>query len=177
MKALDYESFYFFYEIFKNFERIDEIGNLFDDDEFRSIVIKNINTYLKDEEAYNKIKSKIKNIIFNYVNGNIFEDEISGKFDNIFLSNLCAVAWAYENIGLIGFKNRLERLSESNLNINGSILLGYLWNTTFDSKKYLESWNGIYNMSVTKEVLKDFITEYHHIKGVDGIHFETEKIK
>ena len=44
------------------------------------------NTYLKDEESYNKLKSIIKKITFKYINGDIFNDDIQGKFDNIFLS-------------------------------------------------------------------------------------------
>ena len=132
---------------------------MFDDDEDRNVVIKGMNKYLKDEESYNKLQAIIRKISFRYINGNIFEEDVNGKFDNIFLSNLCTIA------NLEQLKSLLQKLDRNNLNSGGSIQLGYLWNASFDSEVYKDDWKEIYKMPIAKEYLKGFITEAHQIPG------------
>lgn len=91
LRSFDYESFLYFDELFHSFEPTTIREYLFDDDECRNKVIKNFNVYLTNEISYNKLKKTIKNINFKYICGNIFEDKIPGKFDNIILSNLCTI--------------------------------------------------------------------------------------
>ena len=159
LRLFDYESYLFFDELFSLYDGEIIRSRLFDDDEDRIAVIKGFNNYLKDEDSYNKMKSIIKKICFNYINGDIFTDEINGKFDNIFLSNLCTV------VGIDKLKELLEKLDFNNLNSNGSILLGYLWNASFENDFFKSDWKDIYRMPVVKEKLKDFITETHDIRG------------
>lgn len=121
LRLFDYESYLFFDELISLYDREKIRSRLFDDDD-RKIVIKGINKYLKDEESYNKWKSLIRKIHFKYVYGNIFKDDIDGKFDNIFLSNLCTVT-SLENL-----KALLQKLDKNNLNSKCSVLFGYLWN-------------------------------------------------
>ena len=159
LRLFDYESFLFFDELFSCYKS-DEIRNrLFDDDECRNKVIKNFNVYLQSEESYNKLKSIIKKIYFKYINGDIFNDDIYRKFDNIFLSNLCTTT------RLDNLKNLLKKLESNNLKENGSILIGYLWNTNFYSDEFLDHWKEIYKLPLTKEKLKNFITEHYNING------------
>jgi len=158
LRLFDYESFIFFDELFSNYEAYQIRSCLFDDDESRNEVIKNFNAYLKDEESYNKLKSIIKNITFKYQNGDIFKDNIEGKFDNIFLSNLCTIT------DLKILKELLNKLDLNNLKQNGSILFGYLWNTSYLENSYEDYWKDIYKLPITKEVFKNYITEYHQIK-------------
>lgn len=159
LRLFDYESFLFFDELFSCFKPDIIREYLFDDDEYRNNVIKNFNVYLQTEENYNYLRSVIKKISFKYINGDIFIDSINGAFDNIFLSNLCTTT-SLENL-----KKLLQKLKSNNLNKNGSILLGYLWNTNFNSNDYLEDWKEIYKLPLTKEVLGDFITEHYNING------------
>ena len=64
----------------------------------------------------------------------------------------------------------------NNIKSNGSVLLGYLWNTNFNSSNYSDDWKDIYKLSITKEELKEFITEYHQINGArDYLWDENEK--
>ena len=159
LRLLDYESFLFFDELFSLYEPTKIRERMFDDDEDRNVVIKGMNKYLKDEESYNKLQAIIRKISFRYINGNIFEEDVNGKFDNIFLSNLCTVA------NLEQLKSLLQKLDRNNLNSGGSIQLGYLWNASFDSEEYKADWKEIYKMPIAKEYLKDFITEAHQIPG------------
>ena len=103
------------------------------------------------------MKKKLYDIHFKYINGNIFEDNINLQYDNIFLSNLCTIT------NLKEFKELIKKLDFNNLKDNGSIMLGYLWDTNFNSDKYLDNWKEIYKLPITKEVLKKYITEHHSV--------------
>ena len=159
LRYLDYEAYLFFDELFSLYDANIIRERLFDDDEERNKVIIGFNNYLKDEESYNRMKSQLKKIYFKYINGNIFEDDIETKFDNIFLSNLCTVT------SLNRLKTLLEKLSKNNLNRGGSILLGYLWNTFYESNQLKEEWKDIYKMPIVREYLKEYISEVHDIIG------------
>lgn len=169
LRIFDYESYLFFDELFSLYEANKIRDRLFDDDEDRNIVIKGFNKYLKDEESYNKLKSIISKIGFKYIYGNIFEDDINGKFDNIFLSNLCTIT------SLEKLKKLLEKIDKNNLNNEGSILFGYLWDTSFYSKSYKEEWKDIYKIPIVKEYLKEYITEAYGILGSRDILWEENR--
>jgi len=169
LRILDYESYLFFDELFSLYDKDIIRSRLFDDDEDRCVVIKGCNNYLKDEESYNRLKSIIRKITFRYVNGNIFDSDINGKFDNIFLSNLCTIT------SLERLKELLKKLDENNLKDRGSVLIGYLWNTHFDENNYKDNIKEVYKMPITREVLKDYITESHSIIGVRDILWEEEE--
>jgi len=168
LRIFDYESYLFFDELFSLYENT-EIRRLFDDDEDRNKVIKGFNNYLRDEESYNQLKSFISKITFKYVNGDIFEDNILGKFDNIFLSNLCTVT------SLERLKELLKKLDKHNLKDNGSILLGYLWDISFNSETVNKDWIDMYNMPIAREYLKEYITEAHGVISDRDILWEEEK--
>lgn len=169
LRIFDYESYLFFDELFSLYDNDKIRSNLFDDDEDRNQVIKGFNNYLRDEESYNKLKSIICKITFKYINGNIFEDNISGKFDNIFLSNLCTITSLKELKGL------LEKLDKNNLNNNGSILLGYLWDASFNNDTIKDDWKEIYKMPIVREYLKEYITEAHGVKNYRDILWEEDR--
>lgn len=160
---INYEAAYFFNELFNTYDPHIIRTHLFDDCENRSTVIKGFNNYLKDEQSYNKLKKLLNDISFKYINGNIFSDEIHGTYDNIFLSNLCTTTSIEE------FKELIKRIDENNLNSNGSMLLGYLWDTKFNSNRYLKTWKDIYKMPIVRDRLREFITEAHQIQSDRGI--------
>lgn len=169
LRVFDYESYLFFDELFSLFIPSIIRTRLFDDDEDRKIVIKGFNKYLKDEDSYNKLRNIIKKIYFTFIHGDIFKDNINGRFDNIFLSNLCSV------VEVDKLKDLLIKLDTNNLNFNGSILLGYLWDTLFESDKYKDDWKEIYKIPIVKEKLGSFISEYHNIFGSRNILWEEDK--
>ena len=169
LRIFDYESYLFFDELFSIYDRNEIRDRLFDDDEDRNIVIKGFNVYLKDEESYDRLKLIIKKISFKYIHGNIFEDNIPGKFDNIFLSNLCTIT------SLENFKNLLKQIDKNNLNSKGSILFGYLWDTSFYNENYEDEWKDIYKMLIVREYLKEYITEAHDVRGPRDILWKDDK--
>ena len=141
---------------------------LFDDDESRNDVIRGFNIYLSNEENYNKLKSIIKSISFKFVNGDIFKDNIKGKYDNILLSNLCGTT------NLYNFKNLIKKLDKNNLNVNGRMLIGYLWAIKYGEDEYKKNWKDIYKMPITRDKLKNYITEHHEIIGARDILWERD---
>lgn len=159
LRLFDYESFLFFDELFSCFDGDIIRGYLFNDDLCNSDVIKNFNIYLRDEDCYNKLKSIIKKISFKYINGDIFEDNILGQYDNIFLSNLCTITSVNK------IKELLDKLDRNNIKLNGSVLIGYLWNTNFDLDEFSDDWKEIYKLPLSKEILNKFITDYYQING------------
>lgn len=169
LRIFDYESYLFFDELFSLYNKNEIRDRLFDDDEDRDIVIKCFNNYLKDEESYNKLKSIIRKINFKYIQGNIFEEDINGKFDNIFLSNLCSIT------SLERLKKLLEKLDKNNLNNGGSILLGYLWNTSFHNENYKDDWKEIYKIPIVRQYLNDYIDEAHNVIGARDILWNEEE--
>lgn len=168
LRILDYESYLFFDELISLYEPSKIRDRLFDDDEDRNIVIKGFNNYLKDEESYNRLKSQIRKIVFKYIHGDIFEDSIDGKFDNIFLSNLCTIT------SLERFKTLLQKIDRDNLKSGGSLLLGYLWDASFDKEEYKDDWKDIYKMPIVRTALKDYITETQDVTGARDILWEED---
>lgn len=159
LEMYDFESFLFFDGIFSLYNSVTIRDYLFDDDECRNPVIKKFNIYLENEELYNKLKSIINEISFKYICGNIFKDDIPCKYDNIILSNLCTTT------SLKNLKKLLTKLDLNNLNEDGSILFGYLWDIEYFRDDYSSLWKEVYRMPITKEILGDYITEHHQIKG------------
>lgn len=168
LRLLDYDSYLFWDELFTLFDGKTIRENLFDEDEDRNTVIKSFNIYLRNETTYNKLKSIVRNMAFRFINGNLFKDSIEGKFDNIFLSNLYKVSTMDE------FKSLLDKLSNHNLEKGGSILLAYLWQIDFNEIGFQDDWLEMYKMPQTKEKLKEYITEYHQIKGAHDFLWERD---
>lgn len=169
LRLFDYEAYLFFDELFSNYSLRNKSDYLFDDDEDRNRVIRGFNIYLKDEESYNKLKNKLKSISFKFINGDIFKDNINGLYDNIFLSNLCT--WYSIN----ELKELIEKMDKNNLNINGSMLICYLYYTNFYNNEYNQNYHKIYDMKHTREYLKKYITEHHQIKDGRSKLWEEEK--
>ena len=74
-------------------------------------------------------------------------------------------------MNLYTFRDLLTKLKHNNLNINGQMLIAYLWNIDFYSKEFNYEWKQVYNMPATRLLLKDFITDFYNIVGVDDISF------
>jgi len=159
LRILDYEAYMYYDEIFNNFDKKRIQDYLMDDDECSPKAIRGFNVYLKNELNYNRLKNIIKKISFKFINVDIYNANINRKYDNIFLSNLCTLTRINK------LKTLVEKLAKENLNINGSILFAYLFNTNFNENEYESNWQEIYNMEKTKEDFKKYISEYHQIKG------------
>jgi len=171
LRLLDYESYLFFDELFSRFDSQIIKSNLINFDEVRNKVICGFNNYLKNENAYNTLKKEIHSITFKFINEDIFESNLDRQYDNIILSNLSGYC------DLNKFKMLLNRLSTTNLNEEGKMLIAYLWDISYDSEVYNEDWLPIYNLPLVKEQFKDYITEHHQVNGARSMIWWQEKQK
>jgi len=169
LKQLDEESFVFWDTLFKHCNHEDIRKRLFEYDEERLSVVKKMNLYLKCEETFNKSKIKIKNINPRFIEGNIFKIKLEKTYDNIFLSNI-ATYYSLEDD-----KKLIEKL-DNNLNMNGKMLLCYLYRTKIDTE-YRDEWDPIYDLDKTFEVLGDYITYFESFQGTQGLKFEDKNMK
>ena len=169
LKTINYDSYLFFETLFTKYNKDKIIKYLFNDDEDNFQVIKNINNYLQTEENFLKLKKIIGSINFNFMNQDLFKYQSAMKYDNIFLSNICTIVSLYE------LRDLLVKLKNNNLNINGRILIAYLWNMQFNSNYIDFEWKHAYMMPATRLLLKDFITEHYNIKGISDIKFNQDK--
>ena len=161
LKELDNDSYLFWNELYSQFNPIDIRKRLFSEDEDKINVLKELNTYLKDKDNFNIIKNKIENINPTFINDDITNVNINDYFDNIWFSNLgCYHSAEY-------LKRLLDKY-DKNLNINGKILICYLYDTKRDTK-FQKSWNSIYDLDKTYEVLNDYITDFVSFIGTKGI--------
>ena len=170
LKAIDYDSYYFFEYILNNYSR-DKISDyLILDDLTNSKLIRRFNNYLQDEKSYNTLKRKLKDIQFQFIIQNIFKFNSNLKYDNIFLSNICTIT------GLLNLRDLLVTLKNNNLNNNGSIQFGYLWDIDYDNNDENFDLKEIYRMPAVKNILNEFITEHHDIYGeYDILHNKDSK--
>jgi len=103
---------------------------------------------------------------FNFINRDILEYNSNCKYDNIFLSNLCTVLDIHQLLLL------LTKLKNNNLNINGSMLISYLWETTYLDSEINFNWIPMYNMPITRNIFGEFITFHQNINGIRDIVFD-----
>lgn len=166
LKELHYDSYLFFDIIFRYYSPKVIRMAIFDDDEYRNVIIRGNNLYLKNEENYNYLKQIILDLHFKYVHSDIFKEPIEGEYDNIWLSNLCTT------IHIDELKKLMDRINKDNLKIHGSVLFAYLWKTNFASQKMDDDMLDIYKIPLTRQIFQQYISEYHQIDNVDKYLFE-----
>lgn len=169
LRLLDYESYLFWEELFCNFKRKDIRDNLFSRDEDRTYVITSCNPYLQSKVSYKEVKSKLKHITPTFIHGDLFKLNIYKKFDNIWLSNIASYLSADE------IKTLIDKYAHS-LGDKGNLLISYLYKTTKDSK-YQEEWSPIYNLENIYRILKEYSPNLISFKGIDGLKFNSSKMK
>ena len=92
----------------------------------------------------------------NHQQGNILTDKVDGMFDVIDLSTLCTTNPLHKMINLY------DRLDKDNLDENGLMVLGYLWDINMYTEDYPNVWKKIYE----KPDVNRFLNKY-----VDGVYF------
>ena len=61
------------------------------------------------------------------------------------------------------------KIDENNLNDNGSMMLGYLWDINFDETTYRDDWKDIYKMPIVKEKLGKYLSESYQVLDAKDI--------
>lgn len=168
LRLEDYESYLFWDELFQTYsgERIRR--KLFSTDESKVRVLKEQTEYLSNEEKYLLLKSKIKNTYPQFIIGDITKLNLNDTYDNIFLSNIA------DYIGIEKTKELFNKLL-SNLNINGKILISYLFDTKKDTP-YQPQWHEVYNIEKFLKKLPEDI-EFINFLGTGGILHSNSKIQ
>jgi hypothetical protein len=169
LKELDYESYYFWSELYKKVKKDSNISTIFKDEETRFKVISGYSLYLNSEEDYNKAKKALRDITFKFVHGNLFWDKVEGHFDNIWLSNMCTYYTVYEIMALI-------KKLEDNLNIDGRMLFAYLYEVDFNFDDDSEN-NLMYRMDFVKDYFKDYLTEHYNVRTAKEIQWNDKRDK
>ena len=159
LKEINVNAYNFFNELFNEFDYRLIRDNLFNDSGYHRKAQHGFDIYLRNEDTYNKTKRSMININFNYLNENIFTSKIDGKYDVINLSSLCV------NNSLYKMNNLYKRLDEDNLDNNGLMVLGYLWNINMYTEDYLNVWKKIYQDSNANKILNKYVTDVFYING------------
>lgn len=170
LKSIDYDSFMFWSELFNLYPREVIRDHLFSMDEREDKFIKNCNLYLYNEKTFNILKDKIRNISPTFINSDIFEIDITKQFDNIWLSNIATYGLSYEQINELFFKY------SNLLNIEGTLLLSYLYDTNSKSK-YNDKWEAIYNINKILEMFNEYNLDIKSFRGIYDIIHDTNRIK
>ena len=119
LRSIDSDSCEFWDTLFSKFGPIRVRKGLFHSDN-REAVLKKCNPYLSSSYMFDEAKSKIKIVTPKFVTCNICDYNTNKRFDNIWLSNLASSLSPKERVLL------LNSLS-NNLNLNGQILIEYLY--------------------------------------------------
>ena len=166
LKQLNYESYYFWEELFKTYKPY-IIRKLFERDEERWKYLKNYNLYL-NPYYYEELKKKLTQTNIEFVTTNIYNTNFSKNYDNIWLSNILR----YDE-DLAYFKKQVIDVLNVHLNSNGRMLIAYLYNTIPNSK-YFPNLAQLYNLPKTLDILKEYHPEYINFSGV---HAPFRKVK
>lgn len=120
LQELDADSYEFWSQLFKK-KRPSSIRKcLFSNDEYNPEVIRRINPYLQDTQAYEKARQALQDTKMTFLEGDIMTYDLPETYDNIILSNIPC------NYPLSQTNKLLEKLI-SHLNPGGQILVSYLY--------------------------------------------------
>ncbi len=111
----------------------------------------------------------IDKVNVNFVQGDIFKDNIIGNYDNIFLSNLSSY---YD---LPEMRDLFDKML-LNLNDDGQIMIAYLYDASIDSDDYMEGEAEIYNIPKVIETFPSDIN-FSSFIGTGGLRYATYKIR
>jgi hypothetical protein len=165
LRLLDYESYFFWDELFQTFNPLTIRKKLFSSDECRTSVITDINPYLKNIDNFEKLKKKLTKVDINFINDDLFQVELKKKYDNIWLSNVGCY------LSLEELKILIDKVDKY-LNENGTLLISYLYDTTIETR-YQSDWAPIYNLSETLSKLEEYHPILETFIGVNGIKLNT----
>lgn len=123
LRALDFETFQVWEDLFDNFEPSIIKQALFSPDV--SISKKNIsrvNHYLLNSTLYEKTKAKIKKAHVNFLTGDIITANFDQQFDNIWLSNI------EQYLSILNSERMINNM-KNHLTSNGKLLICYIYNS------------------------------------------------
>ena len=125
LEELDCESYIIWEYLFSIYDG-NKIRKLFTNDELEVNNVIKYNTYLKDDDNYNFVKSKIKNTKVTFINGSVLNIKLEKNYDNIWLSNIGKYLTPDENVTMLDNVTKYT---------NDKLLAMYFYNN-IDDKEY-----------------------------------------
>lgn len=163
----DYNSYLFWKIIFEQYNGKTIKKNLFLSDEERCCpTIQKMNLYLNDDNAYLKTKKALQNLNVEFFEADIYQYDKWKNYDNINLSNLGQYASNMEE--LYKYRDFVCNLI-NHLNIDGSILVTYLFGTTKNDLSPINDCSfisPIYNLPSTIELFQNYAVKIFEISSV-----------
>ena len=166
LKQLNYDAYYFWEELFNTYKPY-IIRKLFEKDEERWQYLKNYNLYL-NPNYYEELKKKLTKTTIEFITADIYHTSLSRNYDNIWLSNIAR----YEE-DLAYFKKQVVDILHTHLDIDGQMLIAYLYNTTPKSR-YFPNLAPLYNLPNTLNIFKEYHPEYINFSGVHHPFYKTK---
>lgn len=161
LRYLDFESFLFWDELFNTYDLIKIRENLFNYDEYRTSILEKCNLYLRDNDSYEILKIMIKKVVPTFITCDLKNFVGTKLYDNIWLSN---VGQYLKNYELYDIVYKLSKI----LDIDGQILVCYLYDFTYDTK-YYDEWAEIYDLISLKMIFKEMPLNMNSFTGLTGI--------
>lgn len=171
LRALDFESYLFWQDLFNKHKGLEVRKKLFTHDEEKGHILDITNPYLKDEVSYTKAQEAMRLVVPKIIEGDIYQYEDFTNYDNINLANLAQFAW--NSLDIYNFKQLVDRLAE-HLNINGTMVIAYLFDTQINML-YEKDWPPIFNLPATMALLKDYSPEFVTFTSPTGILWEDNR--
>jgi hypothetical protein len=167
LNEYDYNSYLFWSKMFDKYSGDYIKKYLFLSDEERcSPIIQKMNLYLNNDTAFLKAKESIQLLDIDFIEADIYKYNEWGTYDNINLSNIGQYANSKEE--LLKYKDLVRNLAE-HLNINGAMLVMYLFGTTRNNLSPLHDSSfiaPIYNLPVSMKLFDKYISELHTFPSV-----------
>ena len=173
LRKSSYESYLFWKNLFEKYslkKRGEHLRRtLFTLDEESGHILDKTNLYLEDDESYLKAREAMRSVVPTIIEADIYEYEGLGNYDNINIANLAQ--FATSELAIIRFKSLVERLAKS-LNIDGTMLVAYLFDTTLNSP-----YTGpiIFDIPATLELLKEYVSKFITFTSPCGILWEDDR--
>jgi len=167
LNEYDHNLYLFWSTIFDQYSGECIKNNLFSGDEERCCpIIQKMNLYLNDDNSYLQTKEKIEILDIDFIKADIYQYNEWGNYDNISLSNIGQYASTQEE--LLKYIDLVRNLEE-HLNIDGAMLVMYLFGTTKNNLAPLNDPNfvaPIYNLSVTMKLFEKYNSEFYTFPSV-----------
>lgn len=161
LEEMDQDSYDFWNEVITQRKNTRIRRNLFQPDEYPRKTVRRLNPYMKDEETFSKTRKKLEGIEPTFINGNLLTDEITGTYDNVFLSNVAA----YNSLADV--KKIVDKILP-HLSDDGKLLLAYLYETV-ENEEYDSIWPEIYDVRRVFDELQ-IPLDISYFQGVNGIY-------
>ena len=130
-------------------------------DEYRTSILEKCNLYLRDNDSYEILKIMIKKVVPTFITCDLKSFAGTKLYDNIWLSN---VGQYLKNHELYDIVYKLSKI----LDIDGQILVCYLYDFTYDTK-YYDEWAEIYDLISLKMIFKEIPLNVNSFTGLTGI--------